>query len=67
MENAIAMRISGGWQYVTPQEGMMVFDRNAGQILIFRTECEAAKEPAAPNGGAVVDVELRAAFLSLIN
>lgn len=67
MENAIAIRLSGGWQFVTPKEGMMVFDRDAGQILIFRSEWEAAQEPAAPNGGAVVDVELRAAFLSLIN
>lgn len=65
-ENSIAVMIGGSWRFIDPAEGMSVFDQNAGQMLVFRGQWEAATLPAAPSGGAVVDAESRAAINALL-
>lgn len=65
-EDRIAVRIAGGWRFVTPADGWLVFDRAAGRLVIFRSEWHPATIIAAPTGGAVVDNEARAALNALI-
>jgi hypothetical protein len=62
----IAMRIGDGWHFVTPREGMAVFDETAGQSLVFRAGWQSAVAPPAPTGGPTVDAEARAAIAQLI-
>ncbi|EAQ28352.1 hypothetical protein NAP1_12173 [Erythrobacter sp. NAP1] len=62
----IAMWIAGAWQYVSPQDGMQVFNRETMATLLFEAGWSAASEPAIPTGGATVDSEARAAIGELI-
>lgn len=64
-EDAIALRIAGAWQFVDAGEGLQIFDRAAGQVLVFRAGWQSAGAPAAPAGGAVIDAEARAAITQL--
>lgn len=65
-EDSLAVSIGGAWHFVRPNAGMMIFDQQHGQHLVFTTQWEAASSPATPNGGSVVDVEARAAINHLI-
>lgn len=63
----LALRQSGQWLYVSPQDGMRVLNRTTGQDWrraggIWRS----ATVPAAPSGGSVVDTEARAQLAALI-
>jgi hypothetical protein len=62
----LALRIGGAWHFVAPREGMSVFDRSAGQLLVFRTTWQSAAAPEAPTGGSVVDAEARAAITQVL-
>lgn len=66
-DDEIAVRIGGAWQFISPVNGMDVFDRTLGQKLFFRTSWEAAAVPQEPTGGAVVDNEARAAIVEILN
>ncbi|QIQ87693.1 DUF2793 domain-containing protein [Erythrobacter sp.] len=64
-DRTIAARVGGGWHFVSPCEGMQVFDQAVGCWLHFEGDWNAAGEPIAPQGGAVVDLEARAAIAQL--
>jgi hypothetical protein len=65
--DSIAIAIGGSWHFVVPAEGMLVFDREAGNWLCFRSGWQMASAPPPPYGGAVIDVEARAALAQLID
>lgn len=65
-DHSLALRIAGAWQFIKPVEGMCVFSRQDGQILLYRTSWVAVSEPENPSGGSVVDTEARAALTALI-
>lgn len=62
LEDRLAIRISGGWHYVVPHDGMRIFDRSTGQFLLFRETWVAVSEPSLPSGGNTVDSEARTAI-----
>lgn len=66
-EDALAMMIAGAWRFVTPSEGLLVFDRAADRMVIYRSQWLPAAPVALPAGGTVVDAEARAAVTALIN
>lgn len=65
-EERLAILVAGGWQYIAPAEGMMVFDKSAAGFVIYRSHWQPASVVAVPTGGAVIDVEARAALAALI-
>lgn len=65
-DGQIASRQSGNWLFVTPSDGMRMFDRATGQMLLYRGGWQRPSAPAAPAGGASVDSEARAALADLI-
>lgn len=64
--NEIAVCVTDGWKFITPQEGTAAYDQAQGRFLVFANEWKWADKPASPMGGAVVDSEARAAIESLI-
>lgn len=65
-EDNIALRVGGSWEFVPPQEGMMVFDQAADKLFRFSAGWQAAIEPTLPSGGTTVDNEAREAISGLI-
>ncbi len=66
-DGTIALWTAGGWRFLAPREGMRVI-RLADRARI-RYDGGEWTEPvtiAAPSGGAVIDVEARAALAALI-
>lgn len=61
----IAVLIGGDWHFVMPTEGMQLFDRTAGHMLVFRSQWQLATAPALPSGGNLIDAEARAAIAAL--
>ncbi|QDH33267.1 DUF2793 domain-containing protein [Porphyrobacter sp. YT40] len=66
-EDDIAVRIGGDWHFVSPREGLQVFDQGDDRQLVFRTQWEHPSAPPNPVGGAVIDSEARAAIVGLID
>ncbi len=62
----IAMAIGGAWVFVSPLDGMMIYDRAARRHLLYDGGWKSATAPAAPIGGAVIDIEARAMLSALI-
>lgn len=56
----------GTWLFITPTNGLRVWDKAANQQIIYRDSWQQPLEPASVTGGSVVDIELRAAFNQLI-
>ncbi len=67
MEDAIALRIAGAWHFANPIEGMTLFDKGTGRLLVYRSNWVSASEPPAPIDGNVIDIEARATLTDLIN
>jgi len=63
---AIAGFAGGSWLFAAPTAGMRVWDKSTHQELLFDDLWLRPEKPEDPVGGAVVDVELRAAFASLV-
>jgi len=55
-----------GWRFVTPQDGLRVFDRESSSYRLYRDGWQRQVAPAAPNGGTTIDVEARATIALLI-
>jgi len=62
----IAGWVSGAWLFVTPQEGMRVFDKSTGQVIFFANGWQRVAAPAIPSGGQIADVEARVAIGDLV-
>lgn len=57
----------GGWRFVTPRDGMRVYDLSVGAHRIFAGGAwRIAASPAIPSGGSVVDAQSRTAISALI-
>jgi len=65
-EDQIAFLTAGSWQFVEPQEGMSIFDRQAAALVHYSSEWESAVEPAAPTSGTNVDAEARQMLNDLV-
>ena len=65
-DGKLAARQAGNWLFATPTEGMRLFDRSTGQMLLYRGGWQRPATPSAPSGGAVVDTEARAAIAELM-
>lgn len=62
----LAVFVGGTWHFIPPAEGMLLFDRTAGQWLCFRSGWQAPGAPALAEGGSVVDIEARATLTQLL-
>lgn len=65
-DDKIAVQIAGSWHFITPVEGMEVYDRSAEQKIVFKAGWQSAIAPIEPAGGGLVDVEARTAIGELI-
>ncbi len=65
-DGKLAARQSGNWLFAAPSNGMRVFDRSSGQMLLYRDGWQRPTAPAAPSTGSVVDSEARAALADLL-
>ena len=66
-EGKLAARQAGNWLFATPSEGMRLFDRSTGQMLLYRGDSwQRPVAPSPPSGGAMVDAEARAAIAELM-
>lgn len=62
----IASWQSGAWTYITPRDGMRIFNRATGQSWLYFSEWKAPQEVALPSGGGNVDSEARATLNQLV-
>lgn len=65
-EDSLAVLIGGAWRFVAPTEGLLIFDRAANSMIIYRSHWQPAQSVAQPAGGATVDAEARAAVTALL-
>ena len=65
-DDELAMFQSGTWLYVEPSDGLVVFDKEAGQLARFDGGWKRSAAVAVPAGGEVADAEARAAIAGLI-
>ncbi len=65
-DDEIAARISGGWHFFSPFEGLRIQDVAARKQLYYASAWQAADAPEDPSGGTTVDVEARQALSQLI-
>lgn len=65
-EDQIAVRIGGDWRFVAPRDGLLLFDRAASRMMVFRSQWLPAAVVALPTGGSVIDTEARAAVNALV-
>jgi hypothetical protein len=65
-EDQIAVLTAGSWQFVGPQEGMSIFDRQAATLVHYSSGWESAVEPSAPTSGTSVDAEARQMLSDLV-
>lgn len=65
-EGKLAIRIAGAWHFIPPADGMVIYDRAAGALVIFRTQWQPAAVVAAASGGTVIDVQARSTLTALI-
>lgn len=66
-DDQIAARVGEAWHFISPSDGMEIYDRALGQKRFFKTQWEVAGDPEEPAGGAVVDTEARAAIGEILN
>ena len=66
-DHSIAISIAGTWNFVQPGNGMVVYDKAAGQTVRFVNSWVRASEPTLPAVGSVVDQEARAAIAQIID
>lgn len=65
-DGKLAARQAGNWLFVAPNDGMRLFDRATGQVLLFNGGWQRPAAPALPGGGSVIDTEARTAIAGLV-
>jgi hypothetical protein len=65
-DGKLAARQSGNWLFAAPLDGMRLFDRSTGQMLLYHGDWQRPAAPAEPSGGTVNDTEARGAITQLI-
>jgi len=66
-EGALAIWTTGGWRFVAPFEGMMVWRLDAGVIARRASgACQSSAGVSVPSGGSVIDVEARATLGAIV-
>jgi hypothetical protein len=65
-DGKLASRQAGNWLFTAPNDGMRLFDRSTGQMLLYRGGWQRPAAPAVPSGGAVIDAEARTAIGDLM-
>jgi hypothetical protein len=65
-EGCVAGFQAGTWVFAAPRDGMRLLDRSTGQSIPYIGAWRREAAPAGPDGGAIVDIEARAAIESLI-
>jgi hypothetical protein len=65
-DGKLASRQSGNWLFTTPSEGMRLFDRSTGQMILYHGGWQRPAAPILPSGGTVADAEARTAIAELI-
>lgn len=65
-DGKLAARQSGNWLFAAPLDGMRLFDRSTGQMLLYNGGWQRPAAPVEPSGGAVIDSEARSAIAGLI-
>ncbi|MCA1662647.1 MAG: DUF2793 domain-containing protein [Novosphingobium sp.] len=63
---AIAGWTSAGWRFVQPASGWRVYDKSTACFRHFDGAWRLPDAPAAPTGGATIDVEARAALGNIL-
>lgn len=64
--DSLAVLVAGDWHFISPAQGMVIFDRARDHLLVFRSAWTLSVAPPLPSGGSVVDVEARAAIVALV-
>jgi hypothetical protein len=64
---AIAGWTNDGWRFVTPRDGMRVFDRSVECFRLYAGGWRLPAGPAPASGGAVVDSAARAAIAGILD
>jgi hypothetical protein len=64
--HSLAGFIDGTWIFAAPREGLRVYDRTAGQFLVYSNGWQRLADPDLPTGGTVVDQEARGTIATLI-
>lgn len=62
----LAIHVGGTWRFLTPPEGLIVYDRSRGAMRRFAGSWLAPQLPNPATGGAVIDVEARAAISAIV-
>lgn len=62
---SLAIFTAGGWRFLTPQNGLQVYDSGIGQFRHFDGVWKLPSVPILPTGGALVDAEARAAIIQI--
>lgn len=65
-DGELAAWTEGGWRFFRPYTGLRVDDLSVNAQRIFDGTWALAASPAAPEGGANVDVEARACIVALL-
>ena len=66
-EDHLAIRIGADWHFISPRDGMRIFDGGAHHTLVFLEGWQFAEAPEVPTTGVVIDIEARAALAQLID
>ena len=66
-DGEIAVYIAGGWNFISPVEGMSLFDKATGQNIYYSGGWAAAGNLDQPNGGAVIDQEARDSIRQILD
>lgn len=65
-DGTLACRQAGNWLFVSPRDGLRIFDRSVAQEQLFSGSWRKASAPVEPLGGMTVDAEARAAITNLV-
>lgn len=66
-EAHIAAYQGGGWQFVTPRNGLCILDLSSGRTLRYRDSWQGGASVITPTGGTVIDVQARSAVADIIS